>query len=34
MRVRRIGSLFCTGLTLADEPTALIAHGGLCEGVS
>jgi hypothetical protein len=32
MRVRRIGSLCCTGLTLAEEPAALIAHGGVCEG--
>ncbi len=32
MRVRRVGSPFGTGLTLAEEPAALIAHGGVCEG--
>lgn len=32
MRVRRIGSLFCTGSTLAEEPAALVGHGGVCEG--
>ena len=32
MRVQRIGSLLGTGLTLAEEPAALIAHGGVCEG--
>jgi len=31
MRVRRIGSLSCTRLTLAEEPAELIAHGGVCE---
>jgi hypothetical protein len=33
MRVRGIGSpSFGTGRTLAEEPAALIAHGGVCEG--
>jgi hypothetical protein len=32
MRVRGIGSPFGPRLTLAEEPAALIAHGGVCEG--
>jgi hypothetical protein len=32
MRVQHLGSPFCAGLTLAEEPAALIAHGGVCEG--
>jgi hypothetical protein len=32
MRVRRVDSMFSTGLTLAEEPAALIGHGGVCEG--
>jgi len=32
MRVRRVGSPFETGLTLAEEPAAFIAHGRVCEG--
>jgi hypothetical protein len=32
MRVRHVGSLFEPGLTLAEEPAALIGHGGVCEG--
>lgn len=31
MRVRKSGSIEA-GSTLAEEPTALIAHGGVCEG--
>ena len=31
MRVRNSGSRG-SGSTLAEEPTALIAHGGVCEG--
>jgi hypothetical protein len=32
MSVRRFGSPFCTESALAEEPAALIAHGGVCEG--
>lgn len=32
MRVRTSRSKLGTGSTLAEEPAALIAHGGVCEG--
>lgn len=32
MRVQTLGSMFHWACTLAEEPTALIAHGGVCEG--